>query len=101
MQAKHHKVSENENPCLHGDFSLFCRFVRIIGMSTVYREAPNLRREIIAFLKEKIDPDFIIVRFVCKRYARPDSDVDIAFTKKAVYWHPMNVFYLPRNLQID
>ncbi|KYC62024.1 hypothetical protein B4098_1616 [Heyndrickxia coagulans] len=50
----------------------------------MYREAPNLRREIIAFLKEKIDPDFIIVRFVCKRYARPDSDVDIAFTKKAV-----------------
>ncbi|MDT9757069.1 nucleotidyltransferase domain-containing protein [Heyndrickxia coagulans] len=61
-----------------------------------------MRREIIAFLKEKINPDFIILfGSYAKGYARPDSDVDIAFTKKAVYWHPMNVFYLPRNLQID
>jgi len=51
-------------------------------MSIVYRGAPNLRREIIAFLKEKIDPDFIILfGSYAKGYARMLTSL---FTKKAV-----------------
>ncbi|KYC65142.1 nucleotidyltransferase domain-containing protein [Heyndrickxia coagulans] len=57
-----------------------------------------MRREIIAFLKEKIDPDFIIVRFVCKRYARPDSDVDIAFYKEGGILAPYECFLFAQEL---
>jgi len=58
-----------------------------------------LRREIIAFLKEKIDPDFIILfGSYAKGYARPDSNVDIAFYKEGGMLTPYECFLYAQEL---